>query len=150
MGSVNAKIGDEIKTAMLARDKDKLEALRAVKSAFTLAMAESGSHDIAEENEISILRRMVKQRNDAAVIYKEQGREDLASQELFQASVIETFLPAAMPEEEIMAVIQQCIADTGASGMKDMGKVMGMAAKVLAGRADNKLVSELVKKALAG
>lgn len=143
------KINEEIKKAMLAREQDKLEALRAIKAAILLEKTkEGGSGDIAEENELKILQKLVKQRRESADIYKGANREDLAIKERFEASVIETFLPAQLSIEEVTEKIRMIITLTGAMTIKDMGKVMGVASKELAGKADNKTISEIVKKLL--
>lgn len=135
---------------MKAKDTVALEALRAIKSAILLAQTESGAkEEISEEDEIKLLQKLVKQRKDSAAIYIEQGRQDLADPEIAQAAVIEKFLPAQLSEEEVEAVVKRIIADNGFSGMADMGKVMGMASKELAGQADGKTISSAVKKALA-
>ena len=147
--SLTDVINNDIKQAMLNREKEKLEALRAVKAALLLAKTEKGaSAEVDEQAEIIILKRLVKQRKESAEIYKSKERNDLADQELFQVSVIDKYLPAQMGEDEIRAVVAAVITETGAQGMKDMGKVMGAATKKLAGQADNKLVSEMVKKLL--
>ncbi len=144
------KINADIKSAMLAREKEKLEALRAVKSAILIAKTEkSAIEEITEEDEIKLLKRLVKQRKESAITYKEAGREDLVEKEDFQAKIIEAYLPAQMGEKEVEAIVEQCIADTAAEGMKDMGKVMGIAVKKLAGKADNKMLSEIIKKKLS-
>ena len=144
--SLEQKINDDIKAAMLAKDKMKLEALRAVKSAILLAKTDKGAGgDIAEDAEMKILQKLVKQRRDSAQLYNEQGRADLAEEEQFQLEIIEKYLPAQMSEEDVTAVVVSIIEETGASSMKDMGRVMGMASKKLAGQADNKLISEIVK-----
>lgn len=139
-----------IKTAMKAKDRVALESLRAVKSALLLAQTETGANgEMTSEDEIKLLQRLVKQRKDSANIYIQQGRQDLADPELEQAAVIEKFLPAQLSEEEVEAVVKKIIADNGFSGMGDMGKVMGVASKELAGSADGKTISNAVKKALA-
>lgn len=141
---------DEMKTAMKAKDTIALESLRAIKSAILLAQTESGAkEEISQEDEIKLLQRLVKQRKDSANIYIEQGRQDLADPELAQVAVIEKFLPAQMSEEEVEAIVKKIIADNGFSGMADMGKVMGIASKELAGTADGKTISNVVKKSLA-
>lgn len=138
-----------MKDAMRAKDSNKLEALRAVKSAILLAQTDaSGKNGLNEEEELKLLQRLVKQRKESAAIYKEQGREDLAQPELDQAAVIEGFLPEQMSEQEIEAEVDKIIADTGANGMQDMGKVMGVASRDLAGRADGKTISMVVKRKL--
>jgi len=134
---------------MRAKDTVSLESLRAVKSAILLAQTETGAkEEISEEEEVKLLQRLVKQRKDSAKIYIEQGRQDLADPELEQAAVIEKFLPAQLTEEEVEAVVRKIIADNGFSGMADMGKVMGIASKELAGSADGKTISTVVKKSL--
>jgi len=148
--SLQDKVMAEMKAAMRAKDSAKLEALRAVKSAILMANTESSSKDgLTEEEENKLLQKLVKQRKDSAQIYKEQGREDLAEPELQQAEVIEQFLPEQMSEVEIDAEVEKIIAETGASGMQDMGKVMGMATGKLAGKADGKTISSIVRKKLA-
>lgn len=140
----------EIKEAMKAKDTVKLESLRAVKSALLLAQTESGAKaEITPEEEIKLLQRLVKQRRDSAKIYTEQGRPDLAEPEIAQAAVIEQFLPAQLSEAEVEAVVAKIIAETGASGMAAMGKVMGVASAQLAGQADGKTISGVVKKLLS-
>jgi uncharacterized protein YqeY len=142
-------INTDIKVAMKAKDKDSLEALRAVKSALLLAASEKGADgNVSEDAGILVLQRLVKQRKEAADAYNGQDRADLADAEMQQASVIETYLPAQLSEEEVAKIVDDIIAQTGASSMKDMGKVMGMTAQKLAGKADNKLVSNLVKAKL--
>lgn len=143
------KINADIKAAMLAKEKEKLEALRAVKSAVLLAKTDKGaSGDLAGDAELKLLQKLVKQRKEAADIYIQQNRKDMADVELFQAAVIEKYLPAQMSEEEIKAVIARIITETGAQSQKDMGKVMGAATKELAGKADGKLVAQIVKELL--
>lgn len=135
---------------MKAKDTVALESLRAVKSALLLAQTETGAAaELSQEDEIKLLQRLVKQRKDSANIYIEQGRQDLADPELEQAAIIEKFLPAQLSEEEVEAVVKRIIADNGFAGMADMGKVMGIASKELAGSADGKTISNMVKKALA-
>ncbi len=148
--SLQDKVMAEMKAAMKAKDSAKLEALRAVKGAILMANTESASKEgLTEDEENKLLQKLVKQRKDSAQIYKEQGREDLAEPELQQAAVIEQFLPEQMSEEEIEAEVDKIIAETGASGMQDMGKVMGMASGKLAGRADGKTISGIVRKKLS-
>ena len=147
--SLQDKVMTEMKAAMRAKDSNKLEALRAVKSAILLAQTDASGRDgLSEDEELKLLQRLVKQRKESAAIYKEQGREDLAQPELDQAAVIEGFLPEQMSEEEIEAEVERIIQETGASGMQDMGKVMGAASKELAGRADGKTISMVVKRKL--
>jgi uncharacterized protein len=138
-----------MKTAMKAKDQTALTALRAVKSAILLAQTESGAkEDLTEEQELKILQKQVKQRKDSATIFLEQGREDLAAPELAEAEVIGQFLPEAMSDEAIEKVVIKTIETLGASGMKDMGKVMGVVSKELAGKADGKTISTIVKQQL--
>ena len=141
---------EELKTAMRAKDVLKLEALRAIKSAILLAQTSSGAGaDLSEDEEIKLLQKLVKQRKDSAAIFKEQNREDLAAPEEAQAAVIAQFLPVQMSEAEVEKVIEGIIVTSGAEGMKDMGKVMGMASKQLAGKADGKTISNIVKAKLS-
>jgi len=143
-------INDDIKAAMLAKEKEKLEALRAIKAALLLAKTEKGaSHELTPDTEIKVLQRMVKQRKESAEIYQAQNRLDLAEKELFEASVIEQYLPAQMSVEELEKAVREIIARVGAKSPADMGKVMGMATKELAGKAEGKLIAETVKKILA-
>ncbi|WP_159022600.1 GatB/YqeY domain-containing protein [Formosa sp. L2A11] len=138
-----------MKAAMKAKDQTALSALRAVKAELLLAQTETGSkEEITEEHEIQILSKLVKQRKDSATIYTEQNRSDLAEPELAQAEVISQFLPEQLSEEAIEKVVVDTIAKVGAVGMKDMGKVMGIVNKELAGKADGKTISTLVKKNL--
>ncbi len=146
--SLADKINDGLKTAMKNKDKDKLAVLRAVKSELLLHATKGGDGSITEAEEMKILTKLYKQRNESAALYKEQGREDLAQEEEFQAGVIEEFLPAQLTEAEIEAKVSQIIADTGAEGMKDMGKVMGQANAAMAGKADGSLVAKIVKAKL--
>ena len=138
-----------LKTAMKAKDKTALTALRAVKSAILLAQTETGaSQELTEEQELKILQKQVKQRKDSAAIFSEQGREDLATPELDEAKIISQFLPEAMSEGDIEKIVVAIIEKLGASGMKDMGKVMGMVSKELVGKADGKTISSIVKAKL--
>lgn len=140
----------EMKAAMRAKDTVKLESLRAIKSELLLAQTSSTSKDgLTEEEEMKILQKLVKQRRDSAAIYKEQGREDLAQPEVDQAAVISMFLPEPLTDEEIEAKVDEIIAKTGAEGMKDMGKVMGLASSELTGKADGKTISLIVKRKLS-
>lgn len=146
--SLEEKINADIKSAMLAKEKEKLEALRAVKSAVLLAKTEKVGVEVSEDTELKLLQKLVKQRKEAAEIYLKQQMKDLADVELFQANVIEQYLPAQMSSEEISQAVKSVIAETGANGIKDMGKVMGLVSKQLAGKADGKLISEIVKSLL--
>lgn len=144
------KINDDIKQAMLAKDMPKLEALRAIKAALLLEKTgkDVSSGIIPDSVELKMLQRLVKQRRESATIFESKGRGDLASAELFQASIIEKYLPEQMPEEELRSIILKAISDSGASGPKDMGKVIGEVSKIVAGKADNKLIAGLVKELL--
>jgi len=140
---------DELKAAMRAKDTLKLEALRAIKSAVLLAKtASAGDAELPEEEEIKLLQKLVKQRKDSALIFREQNRDDLATPEEVQAEVIAKFLPEQLTTEAIEKIIDEIIVKTGAEGMKDMGKVMGMASKEMAGKADGKTISTIVKQRL--
>jgi hypothetical protein len=148
--SLQAKVMEELKEAMKAKNTVALESLRAIKSAILLAKTEAGAtEELTEADELKLLQKLVKQRKDSAALYSQQGREDLAQPELAQMAVIEKFLPKQLTEEEITAAVKGFIADVGATTAKDMGKVMGVASKALAGKADGKLISEIVKKLLA-
>jgi len=143
-------INDEIKKAMLAKDKVRLEALRGIKKEFLEAKtAKDAADELSEETVIAILQKMVKQRKDSAQIYIEQGRNDLAEVEVEQYTVIQEYLPAQLSPEELGAAIKKIIADTNAISMKEMGKVMGVASKELAGKTEGRLISEMVKKLLS-
>ena len=147
--SLPDQINADIKAAMLAREKNKLEALRAVKAALLLAGSEKGAKGaVSDEAGLKVLQKLVKQRKDAATIYTEQNRDDLAQPEIYQAEIISKYLPAQMGEAEVKAIIQQIIEKSGASSPADMGKVMGPAMGQLQGKADGKLISTLVKQLL--
>lgn len=140
----------EIKEAMKAKNVLALEALRAIKSAVLLIKSEAGaSEELTEDQEIKLLQKLVKQRRDSATIFREQNRVDLAESEEAQAEIIAKFLPEQLSEEEVKSLIEAIISQTGATSMKDMGKVMGMASKQLAGKADGKTISTLVKQLLS-
>lgn len=148
--SLEQKINDDIKAAMLAKEKEKLNALRAIKSALLLLKTEKGgSEEITEAAEMALLQKLTKQRKESAELYKTQNRQDLYEEEMAQYEVIAQYLPKQMSNEEIQEVIKKIIADNNISGIKEMGKVMGMASKQLAGKADNKVVSEIVKSLLS-
>ncbi len=148
--SLEVKIMDQMKEAMKAKDSVALEALRAIKSAIILAKTEAGATDtLTEEQEIKMLQRLVKMRKDSAEIFTKQNRPDLAEPELAQIAVIEKFLPAQLSEEEVEAIISKIIAETGASGIASMGKVMGLATAQIGGQAEGKVISGIVKKLLA-
>ncbi|WP_395044173.1 GatB/YqeY domain-containing protein [Flavobacterium sp.] len=147
--SLSEKIMDEIKTAMRAKDTIALEALRAIKSEILLAQTATGSkEEITEADEIKILQKLVKMRKDSASIFATQNRQDLAEPELAQIAVIEKFLPAQLSEEEVEAVVAKIIAETGASGIASMGKVMGLASAQIGAQTEGKTISTIVKKLL--
>lgn len=148
--SLEQKIMADLKTAMLAKDEAALRSLRAIKAAILLAKtAEGGSGAVSEEEEIKLLQKMVKQRKDSLEIFTQQNRPELAKKEEEEIAVIEKFLPKQLSAEEIKAELATIIAATGASSPADMGKVMGVASKQLAGKADGKTISTLVKELLA-
>ena len=146
--NLTEQINQDIKAAMLAREKDKLDALRAVKAALLLEGTKDGSGEVSDEVGLTIIQKLVKQRKDSSSIFKEQGREDLAKDEDYQIGVLNTYLPEQMGEDEVRKVVQDTIAQVGASGPQDMGKVMGPVMGKLKGKADGKLISTLVKEAL--
>ena len=149
MNELFDKISADIKTAMLAREKVALEALRGIKKEFIEAKTAKGSDgNLSDEVAIKILQKMMKQRKESAQIYTEQNRPELAENELAEAAVIERYLPAQMSDEELTNVVSAIIAQVGASGPQDMGKVMGVAAKQLAGKTEGRLISEKVKALL--
>lgn len=142
-------IDQDIKKAMLAKDDARLRGLRAIKSALLLARTEKGALDIvSEETELKVLQKLIKQRKESAEIYQTQNRDDLYQIEKEEMQVIEAYLPQQMSREEIMAAVQGIIQKTGATSVKEMGKVMGAANKELAGKADGKTISEIVKQLL--
>ena len=143
------QVMEQMKTAMKAKDTVALESLRAIKSALLLAQTSGASGELTEADETKLIQKLVKQRKDSAAIFTEQGRDDLATPELAQAAIIEQFLPEQLTEEEIEKVVVQTIDAIGAEGMKDMGKVMGMVSKELAGQADGKTISTIVKNKLS-
>ncbi|MBB6272831.1 hypothetical protein HDF26_003291 [Pedobacter cryoconitis] len=147
---VSSIIDQEIKKAMLAKDQASLRGLRAIKAALLVARTEKGSaEEITEDAEMKILQRLIKQRKESSDIYKQQGREDLAVIEDEEITVISQFMPQQLSKEEVEALIAKLIQDSGASTVKDMGRIMGLANKELAGKADGKLIAEIVKNQLA-
>ena len=143
------KIQQDIKAAMLAKEREKLESLRAIKAAILLAKTADGSESVADDALVKIIQKLVKQRKETAVIYKEQNRPELAEKELMEASYMEVYLPKQLSEEELTAEIKKIIAEVGATSAKEMGKVMGVASKVLAGKADGRAISTIVKSLLS-
>lgn len=143
-------INNDIKTAMLAKEKEKLEALRSVKAAFLIAKTEKGANDeLSDEAAIKVMQKLVKQRKESAEIYTSQNRQDLAEKELFEATVIEEYLPKLMSESELNTEIRKIVEAAAAKGPSDMGKVMGIATKSLAGKADSRMIADVVKSVLA-
>ncbi|MCF1190831.1 GatB/YqeY domain-containing protein [Mangrovimonas sp. AS39] len=148
--SLQNKVMDGMKEAMKAKNQTALTALRAIKSSILLAQTEIGAGDgLTEDQELKLLQKLVKQRQDSAAIYLEQGREDLAQPEIDEAKVISQFLPEQLSEAEIEKVVVATIEKVGADGMKDMGKIMGLVSKQLAGKADGKTISTIVRQKLA-
>ncbi|HXK81282.1 MAG TPA: GatB/YqeY domain-containing protein [Bacteroidales bacterium] len=147
--SIVETINDDIKKAMLARDKTKLTALRAVKSAFLLEQTKSSDNKISDDKAIQIMQKLVKQRNESAEIYIQQNRPELSNAEKAEADIIMQYLPKPFSEEELIKNIEKIISETNASSIADMGKVMGIATKSLAGKADGKQISVVVKKLLS-
>ncbi len=147
--SLKTQIDNDIKSAMLAKNKEELTALRSIKAMILLAETEKGvSSDIALDIENKILMKAAKQRKESADIFQKEGREDLAKTELFEFAVISRYLPKQLSEEELVIELKKIMETIGVTGPQDMGKVMGIATKQLAGKADGKLISELVKKLL--
>jgi len=147
--SIQNLISEDIKKAMLAREVDKLAALRSVKSAILLEASKDGSSEISDDIALKIIIKLVKQRKDSAQIYKEQNRSDLESDELKQLKYLEFYLPEQLSNDEIETIVNKIIVDNNASSMKDMGRVMGLASKVLGGKADGKLIAQIVKEKLS-
>tara|TARA_R110002072_G_scaffold132628_1_gene272814 strand:- start:241 stop:687 length:447 start_codon:yes stop_codon:yes gene_type:complete len=147
--NLTEQINEDIKSAMKAKDKVRLESLRAIKSALLLAASDKSPNASGEEAELKMLQKLVKQRKDAAEIYNKEGRAELEKDELDQIAIIEQYLPAQLSPDEIKQELQKIIQETGASSMADMGKVMGKANQVLAGKADGKLIAQFVKESLS-
>jgi uncharacterized protein YqeY len=147
--SLTEKIAGDLINAMKSKDKVSLEAIRAAKTAFVLARVEKGADTIlSAEEELKIIQKLVKQRRESASIYKEQNRQDLFEKEITEAEVLEKYLPAKMSDEELLNILKAIIERTGAKSPSDMGKVMGVATKELAGKADGKEISAKVKQLL--
>jgi uncharacterized protein len=147
---LSEQINQDIMTAMREKDKDKLEALRAAKSAFILARTQEGaSKEISDADELKIIQKLIKQRQDSAAIYLDQNRPELYEKEVAEAKVLEKYMPAQMSAEELKATLKEIIEKVGAKGPQDMGKVMGIATKELAGKADGKSISATVKELLS-
>ncbi len=143
------KINEDLKAAMKAQEKDKLEAIRAIKTAFLIAKADKGANSVlTEDEELKIIQKLVKQRKESADIYKTQNRDDLYQKEIDEAEVISAYLPKQLGEEELVKILKEIIAKVGASAPQDMGKVMGVASKELAGKADGKMIATKVRELL--
>lgn len=151
MGKLELQIQSDIKAAMIAKDKVALAATRAIKAAILLSKTAEGAvkEELEDEEVIKIISKLVKQRNESAAIYQQQSRDDLAENELMEASAMQKYLPKALSEEEVEAVVKEVITQVGAASMADMGKVMGLATKKLAGQADGRLISSIVKRLLS-
>ena len=147
--SIQNLISEDIKKAMLAKEVDKLAALRSVKSAILLEASKDGSSEVSDDITLKIIIKLVKQRKDSAQIYKEQNRHDLESDELKQLEYLELYLPEQLSKDKIEIIITKIIVDVNASSMKDMGRVMGLASKELGGKADGKLIAQIVKEKLS-
>lgn len=146
--SLEAKITEDLKAAMKAKDQAALRGIRAIKSAILLAKTDGSGNEIDDKKEIQILQKLVKQRKESLEIYQKQNRDDLAKVEEEEIAIIEKYLPKQMSREELEAAVKEIITSANATSMKDMGKVMGIASKQLAGKADGKAISEVVKKML--
>ncbi len=148
--SLKSQIDNDIRQAMLAREKEKLEALRGIKAMILLAETDkNNTGEISSETENKLLMKAAKQRKESAEIFQKEGRDDLAKRELFQLEIISAYLPKQLSEDELKTELNKIIEQVGAKGPQDLGKVMGTATKALAGKADGKMISELVKKLLA-
>ncbi|HKR03308.1 MAG TPA: GatB/YqeY domain-containing protein [Bacteroidia bacterium] len=147
--SLETQIQSDLKAAMLAKDEAALRALRAIKSAILLAKTSGAGGELSAEDELKMLQKLVKQRKESIEIYEKQGRDDLAKNEKEEVAVIEKFLPAQMSEADVRAEVKKIIESTGAKSAAEMGKVMGVASKQLAGKADNKMVAAIVKELLS-
>ncbi len=148
--SLTDTVNKDIKSAMLAKESRKLDALRAIKATLIIAKTEKKASGLVPKDiEMKILQKLVKQRKESAELYRSQNRSDLVDEEEFQAGIIESYLPEQLDKEQLKSIIKQIIDDTSASSIRDMGKVMGIASKKLAGKADNKTIADLVKEILA-
>lgn len=148
--SLFEKINTDIKAAMLAKEKEKLEPLRAIKAAFLMAKTEKGNEgELSEERELKIIQKLVKQRKDSAELYKTNNREELYAKEIAEAKIIEQYLPKQMSEQDVVTVLKEIIIKVGATGPQDMGKVMGVASKQLSGKAEGRIIAQKVKELLA-
>lgn len=145
------QIEDDMKQAMRAKEQDRLRALRSIKSMILLAETEKGAEgELSEEAELKLLTKAAKQRKESAEVFEQQGRDDLAAKERSELEVINSYLPQPLSEEELKETLEKIVEETNASGMQDMGKVMGKATSVLAGKADGKTISAVVRQILSG
>ena len=147
--SLQNTVSNDIKKAMIAKEKDKLDALRAVKAAFIVEMSKDGAGSVSDNVAEKIIAKLVKQRKDSASIFSEQGRDDLAKDEIIQLEYLEVYLPKQMGEKEVMKVVQEVVCQVGASSLADIGKCMGPLMDRLSGKADGKLISQLVREELS-
>jgi hypothetical protein len=147
--SLLEQINADMKSAMKAKEKDKLQAIRSAKTAFTLEMTKTGATEIEDAAAVKIIQKLVKQRKDAADTYKSGGREDLAEKELLEMSFLEVYLPVQLSDEELTSEIQKIIAELGVNSIKEMGKVIGLASKKLSGKAEGKAIADKVKALLS-
>ncbi len=148
--SLEININNDLKAAMIAKDEAALRGIRAIKAAILLAKTEKGATgELTSEKEVALLQKLIKQRKESIEIYERENRAELAAKEKEEVAVIEKYLPEMMSEDEVRAVVQSAIAATGATSQKEMGKVMGVVSKQLAGKADNKMVADVVKSLLA-
>jgi uncharacterized protein YqeY len=147
--SLQENVNEQLKAAMKAKDTVALESLRAIKTAIMMTQTQAGAKELTSDDEIKLVQKLVKQRKDSAEIFHQQGRLDLAAPEEAQIKIIEQFLPAQLDEAAITEIVTAIIAKIGATGMQDMGKVMGMASKEMAGKADGKTISAIVRQKLS-
>ena len=147
--SLQEQINNDIKDAMKAKNSERLAALRAIKAAIMLEATKKGITSVSDDISLDLIIKLVKQRKDSAQIYKEQNRPDLESDELKQLKYLEFYLPEQLSNDEIETIVNKIIVDNNASSMKDMGRVMGLASKVLSGKADGKLIAQIVKEKLS-
>ena len=147
--SLQENVNEQLKAAMKAKDTVALESLRAIKTAIMMTQTQAGAKELSPDDEIKLVQKLVKQRKDSAAIFHQQGRVDLAEPEEAQIKIIEQFLPEQLDEAAINEIVVGIIAKTGAAGMQDMGKVMGMASKAMAGKADGKTISSIVRQKLS-
>ena len=147
--SLQENVNEQLKAAMKAKDTVALESLRAIKTAIMMTQTQAGAKELTSDDEIKLVQKLVKQRKDSVEIFHQQGRVDLAEPEEAQIKIIEQFLPEQLDDAAITEIVAAIIAKTGAAGMQDMGKVMGMASKAMAGKADGKTISSIVRQKLS-